>query len=182
MTRPEDKLQADFEVAAANHNFAKLLTLVKCGGSANALVGGRPLLIYAATQGQIPLAQQLIEAGANVDGADGEGNTALMYAGRLALPEMVLALLDCGADALARNQAGRTARDEMREARVAFERAADDAYQTMEDIENTCARFGRVALLLVEAEIEASKQREILSCHTGIASDITVRKPIAFKS
>ena len=65
----------------------------------------------AAIYGRAGLVEVLVKAGAAVDGADYEGDTALHYAVRRAQPDVIRALLDAGASAGARNKAGQVPAD-----------------------------------------------------------------------
>ncbi|WP_249441664.1 ankyrin repeat domain-containing protein, partial [Acinetobacter baumannii] len=70
---------------------------------------GQSGLIDAATRGQVTAARQLIEAGADVNAANDNGDSPLTIAaaaGRTELAELILA---AGADSNGRNRAGETA-------------------------------------------------------------------------
>jgi ankyrin repeat protein len=138
-------------------------------------------LIYAVTQGQQELEEFLVGRGASVDLADDAGDTPLMHAARLGLPDIVGSLLDRGADPLARNNAGKNAIDAARDGAKSLTAEFNDTGMAVEDLENSIARYGRIASMLKEAEADAAQKKEIASCHNGISRDITVRRPLKYK-
>lgn len=77
--------------------------------------GGRTALMIACRAGQAPAVRLLIEAGADVNAANSNGTTPLMYAKTAAVgngsTDMLQLLLAAGADINARDSAGRTALD-----------------------------------------------------------------------
>ena len=72
-------------------------------------VGSDPLLHYAAKQDQTSIIHLLYQAGANVELADMNGWSALIHAAAAGSVRAVRALLDIGADALAKTKTGLTA-------------------------------------------------------------------------
>jgi ankyrin repeat protein len=69
-------------------------------------------LSYAAQQGQMRIALRLLDAGADVNRADNEGITPLMWAVQGEHPEMVRLLLARGANPAIRDHEGQTARQQ----------------------------------------------------------------------
>jgi hypothetical protein len=92
---------------------------------------GGCLLLLAARNGKTDAARWLIEAGANVNAKNEDGDSALMLAASADHPECVRALLDAGADIDARGNGAETAltlsaREKWnKSARVLAERGAD---------------------------------------------------------
>ena len=72
-------------------------------------VGSEPLLHYAAKQDQTSIIHLLYQAGADVELADQNGWSALIHAAAAGSVRAVRALLDIGADALAKTKTGLTA-------------------------------------------------------------------------
>ena len=72
-------------------------------------VGSEPLLHYAAKQDQTSIIHLLYQAGADVELADMNGWSALIHAAAAGSVRAVRALLDIGADALAKTKTGLTA-------------------------------------------------------------------------
>ena len=86
-------------------------TLLAHGADANEKSGQleEPPVISAAVSGSIETVEALLEAGANLNEADTFGGTALIQAARNGRSEMVLFLLNKGADGEIRNKAGKKA-------------------------------------------------------------------------
>ena len=68
-------------------------------------------LHYAATKGDIPMIELLLENDAYIDAESPNGTTPLMMAAQYGTPEAAKALLDAGADASIKNGLGLTAID-----------------------------------------------------------------------
>jgi uncharacterized protein len=69
---------------------------------------GTTLLMFAAKDGQAGIAQDLLNAGAQLDARDGDGDTPLMYAALDNRADVASVLLKAGADVNARNNKGDT--------------------------------------------------------------------------
>ena len=74
--------------------------------------GGISALSYAAQQGQMGTARRLLDAGADVNGADDQGITPLMLAVQGDHAEMVRLLVERGANPALRNNQGQSAREQ----------------------------------------------------------------------
>ncbi|WP_179274598.1 MULTISPECIES: ankyrin repeat domain-containing protein [unclassified Rhodococcus (in: high G+C Gram-positive bacteria)] len=70
---------------------------------------GRTALHYAAANGRLEEAKQLIEQGADVDDRDSEEWTPLLFASQAAHIDVAAALLEAGANANAHNSKGQPA-------------------------------------------------------------------------
>ncbi|TAL38914.1 MAG: ankyrin repeat domain-containing protein [Alphaproteobacteria bacterium] len=179
-------LQEKLEAAADSHDFGEIEALVAAGASPDSgLRGFKSLLIYAVAQGQRDLTTSLLSAGASTELADDAGNTPLMHAARLCLHELVVSLLEGGANPLAKNSDGQTAFDAARAGAKDLTSQFNDTAMSVDDLENSIARYGRIAGALKEAEeaeIEAAKMKEIAACRDGLHEDITVRSPLRLKT
>lgn len=97
--------------AAQNGRDMALRRLLEAGVPANAAYADAPLLITAVNSGKLKVAAALLEAGADVNAADAEGNTPLLHAVVNGNFAMVKLLLEQGADPARSNHAGRRADD-----------------------------------------------------------------------
>jgi ankyrin repeat protein len=89
---------------------AVALALMRAGADASFVkADGRPLLYFAALDGQRLVLASLIANGADVNAPSPDGETPLMVAAQFGGPETVTALLKAGADIHHRDNHGRTA-------------------------------------------------------------------------
>ena len=124
--------------AATDHDFPAIVDLVGGGASPDSSVPGfGTLLIYAVTQGQQELAEFLVGRGASVDRADDAGNTPLMHAARLCLPDIVSSLLERDASPLLRNNDGKNAFEAARAGAKSLTDEFNDTSMAVEDLENS---------------------------------------------
>lgn len=96
-------------MAALKGHTELVQALIAKGGDVNK-TGWTPLH-YAASGGQVPVIQQLLQAHAYIDAASPNGSTPLMMAAMYGSEEAVQLLLDEGADPNLRNQLGLSALD-----------------------------------------------------------------------
>ncbi len=96
-------------MAALKGHLALARRLIERGADVNK-PGWAPLH-YAATGGQIPLIQLLLDQHAYIDAESPNGTTPLMMAAQYGTTAAVKALLEAGADPTLKNQLGLTARD-----------------------------------------------------------------------
>lgn len=104
--------------AARNGHDKPLRLLLAAGVSADADVADAPLLIVAVNSGRQKAVAALVEAGADVNRADAEGNTPFIHAvinGDIAVARY---LQEHGADIARRNAEGRTAADYSRSTKL----------------------------------------------------------------
>lgn len=184
MSPQSDQLDA-LALAAQSHDFDGILYLVRQGASPDSPLGDATLLTWAVRQGQAGLAQSLVEARANPDLGDAEGDTPLMHAARHGLQEIVEFLVEAGADPLARNRAGKTAREAALAARTELTKEINDPNADQSSLESLFGRYGRIVTMLDDAEKNRAEEnrtraREIAAFHTGSAGTVTILSPIKF--
>ncbi len=97
----------DLSIALGFPQIAELLLDAKADPSAPGYRGVPPLVLSVASL-QKTTVQALLDHGANVNGADGDGNTALHRAAQNGSPELVALLLAHKADVNAKDQSGNT--------------------------------------------------------------------------
>jgi ankyrin repeat protein len=157
----------DVSAAAERHDFIAVLDFVRGGVHPDTPVAGHgSLLIYATTQGQKELAGRLITLGAKINLGDAAGNTALHHAAYLGMPDMVEYLLQRGAVARLLNGAGEDAAARAKQGAQALQLQFNgDDTMSVDDLQNSFQRFGRVALIIEEAQ-----STQLI--HKGIPDDI----------
>lgn len=106
----EQMIEAAFR-AAENNKVEVLQVLARFGVSANSTMNGTPLLHAAAQNAACDAMDWLILSGAQLDGRDAEGSTALIQAAMSDNPGAVRVLLNRGADPRLRDSEGRRAAD-----------------------------------------------------------------------
>lgn len=107
-TRPIDGGQTVVHLAAMSIDPGFLHTLIALGTDvdvADPTTGETPLMAAMRSDCE-PQVRRLLEAGADPDLADADGDRPLHVAGLIKKPSFVLALLEAGADATVRNDAG----------------------------------------------------------------------------
>ncbi len=100
----EGETALDFAAFAESDEKVKLLLMAGADAS-----GSGQALCFAARTGHRALLEALLKAGADVNGRDSEGKTALFYAVSRDDPALVKTLLDAGADPNLRDQSDQTA-------------------------------------------------------------------------
>lgn len=107
------KLGASFELQQSHRlpNASNLKRLLAFGASPNTEVGGTPIACLAAMSHSDAAVKLLIDAGANVNIADRNGQTPLHIAASRGRADAVRALIAAGADLLARDTLSRTPED-----------------------------------------------------------------------
>jgi ankyrin repeat protein len=139
------------------------------------------LLLDAARNGRSGLIQAALKAGADVNHADDNGDTALIHAARKGALEIVQALLAANADPLCHNMKGETAQTStfsvMNEINSRSEagQPADSAAISL-----LAYNLGRVGGLLYQAE-KLATVKAIASCESGVPEKMTVRGPLKLK-
>ncbi len=88
-----------------------LVLLLESGADINAMVDGKPTLVYAVYEKKLDAVELLVEKGADVNASGSDGWTPLMEAVDGDSPALVQLLLDLGADQALQNNDGETALD-----------------------------------------------------------------------
>lgn len=83
--------------AAMGRHLTTLKILIEAGAKANAAPNGRSVLMYAVEDNNMLISQMLIEAGADVNFRDEEGDSALRIARRMGYVDLDLLLMQSGA-------------------------------------------------------------------------------------
>ncbi|MDT7829561.1 ankyrin repeat domain-containing protein [Pricia sp. S334] len=108
-----DRPEMDIQAAILSDNLEAVKQHIKAGtdlDKKDAMSGSTPL-ITAASFGKIKMAQELIDAGADLTAKNNDGATALHTAAFFCRVEIVQMLIDANVDKSARNNFGATARE-----------------------------------------------------------------------
>lgn len=165
--------------AAESHDFEGIAGLLRNGANADAGIPGHgPLLVYAVRQGNEGLVDSIAAAGADINAPDAQGDTALIWAARHGLFDILEKLLSKGADPLHLNAAGE---DGIAAAKASARAFGNDPNILDEDLENAFARLGRATSILERAQEQARKTRTIDSCHAGLENSLVIGAPLKFR-